>query len=1080
MENFAQHITRTRIAIPRKRADLISRQRLLNALDELLDKKIIIIAAPAGYGKTSLLIDLADDLALPVCWYSLDALDQNISRFLAYFVASIQIKFPDFKTNIINVLHSSYQKEVDVDAMVTMLVNDIYDQITEHFIIMLDDYHLVVEDTQINQFLSRFLQNVEENCHIVFASRTLLALPDLPLMVARGLVGGLGFEELAFTTGETRELFFNNHHIVLSDTEAETLCKQTEGWITGLLLTAQTSITRLHAQEKNLRATGININDYFELIYNVQPEHIRQFLLYTSLLEDFDFDTVNQTVAKIFPKLGKQYKACADHIFKANLFVQSVGLDGLSLRYHHLFLDYLQQKIRLEQAETYEKLQDIIASHYRETKQWEKAYEIYRKEGLLKKQIALLEEAGVSMMYAGQASIIKHWLSNIPDEKILDNPALSSLMGTVLCNSDNIQNGLTYFANSIEKTDKEKQIGLLARTQIRMAVAYKSIGHFDKAVDIVEEALNVIKNKLSLREIRAEAYRILGTCYSEMGNPVDAQKYFELAYNDFSFLQNNDELALISFNLGTNHLILSEYIPAKKYFLQNIEYWEKTGNNVWLATVLNNMGVLQHSNGEIEDAVMNLEKSLHYSRLTNNKRLEAIVLTGIGDIYTDLEAYDEASLLYFQSIDISQKIKSKYVMIYAYNAIALVAIFQNNFEKANFNLREAKNLADELNSDYETNLIEFTEGINKYYQGEFQEAIKFFATTSHFFASSQYKVLLAKNYLYSMLIYKQLQNNTELNNCAKLLENLLTNPENQFVLFPIGIKEKKSLSHIAKLSKTTAYLNPWLEAADAFKKRLPIFRRNIRRKTTLIPFAPANIEIISLGETKVKLNNKTLSTSDWQTQSARDLFLLLLSKPQGLSKEEIGLLLWPEDSEQELKFHFKNAIYRVRHAIGKECIILDGDHYYFNKNMDYHFDVIDFQREISIIKKSSDWDEQYQHYKKAVTLYKGPYLSDINSIWIQKERNALHEKYINLLKDMSEIAFNAENFKQAIEISQEILQNDQCNEDAYRIAMRSQAAIGNRNEVDQLYKLCEKHLLDELEAPPSQQTKKLHQTLMKI
>ncbi|MBI9051756.1 MAG: tetratricopeptide repeat protein, partial [Anaerolineaceae bacterium] len=700
METYTQHITRTRIAIPRKRADLISRQRLLDALDELLDKKIIIIAAPAGYGKTSLLIDLADDLALPVCWYSLDALDQNISRFLEYFVAAVQVRFPTFKTNAINILHSSFQKEVDIDAMVTMLVNDIYDQITEHFIIMLDDYHLVVEDVQINQFLSRFVQNVEENCHIVFASRTLLSLPDLPLLVARGMVGGMGFEELAFNTNETRELFFNNHKIVLSETEAEDLCKQTEGWITGLLLTAQTSISRLQAHEKSLRATGVNINDYFELIYNAQPEHIQQFLLYTSLLEDFDFNTVNQTIAKLFPELGKQYKACADHIFKDNLFVQSVGLDGQSLRYHHLFLDYLQQKVRLEQADTYNQLQNIIAAYFQQTQQWEKAYQIYKKEGQLDKQIALLEEAGASMMLAGQLSILQLWLKDMPEEIILTKPVLSSLMGTVLSNSDNLQNSLAYLSNAFDKIDSKKQPGLMARTSIRMAVAHKSIGHYQDALRIANETLDIINDDLSFREIRAESYRIIGTCYTEMGNPIDSLKFLELAFDDYSYLQKENEIAITSFNLGTAYYMLSEYPIAKKFFLQNIGFWEKTGNHVWLATVLNNMGVLQHSCGEIEDAVMNLEKSLHYSQLTNNKRLEAIVLNGIGDIYTDLGAYEEANSLYQQSVDISKKINSKYMIIYAFNAISLVSIYQYQHIASQKYLDDAKKISSELKSEY--------------------------------------------------------------------------------------------------------------------------------------------------------------------------------------------------------------------------------------------------------------------------------------------------------------------------------------------------------------------------------------------
>ena len=90
-------VTRTRIIVPRRRPEILSRPRLLDELLDLMDARLIIVAAPAGYGKTSLLIDFVHHLEWPVCWYALDPLDQDPLRFVAHFVAALQLRFPHFR-----------------------------------------------------------------------------------------------------------------------------------------------------------------------------------------------------------------------------------------------------------------------------------------------------------------------------------------------------------------------------------------------------------------------------------------------------------------------------------------------------------------------------------------------------------------------------------------------------------------------------------------------------------------------------------------------------------------------------------------------------------------------------------------------------------------------------------------------------------------------------------------------------------------------------------------------------------------------------------------------------------------------
>ena len=103
MDNFPQ-VTRPRIVVPRRRSELLTRPRLLKSLMDHLDNRLVIISAPAGYGKTSLLVDFVHQLEWPACWYAIDELDRDPLRFIAHFISSIQVRFPQFGRTTLGIL----------------------------------------------------------------------------------------------------------------------------------------------------------------------------------------------------------------------------------------------------------------------------------------------------------------------------------------------------------------------------------------------------------------------------------------------------------------------------------------------------------------------------------------------------------------------------------------------------------------------------------------------------------------------------------------------------------------------------------------------------------------------------------------------------------------------------------------------------------------------------------------------------------------------------------------------------------------------------------------------------------------
>src|SRR5512141_2433334 len=111
-------VTRTRIVVPRRRDELLTRQRLIDAVLEMMERRLVMISAPAGYGKTSLLVDFVHHLEWPACWYAIGEIDRDPVRFIAHFISALRVHFPNFGEASLSLLNNSTQDRLNLDMMV--------------------------------------------------------------------------------------------------------------------------------------------------------------------------------------------------------------------------------------------------------------------------------------------------------------------------------------------------------------------------------------------------------------------------------------------------------------------------------------------------------------------------------------------------------------------------------------------------------------------------------------------------------------------------------------------------------------------------------------------------------------------------------------------------------------------------------------------------------------------------------------------------------------------------------------------------------------------------------------------------
>ena len=227
-------LLKTKLNIPPTRHNLVARPHLYKRLQEGLNYNLILVSAPAGFGKTTLISEwLRQNQRQSTTWLSLDEGDNDPVRFWDYFIASIRTFKTDFAESIIPWIHSS--QPPSTESLVVAFINELV-KITGDFIAVLDDYHLI-EFQQIQDGISYLLEHMPDQMHLVVSSR---ADPPLPLSRyrAKRTMLEIGADNLRFNPEEVVELFKQLEIPTLSLEDVNTLNTRAEGWVTGLIMAA--------------------------------------------------------------------------------------------------------------------------------------------------------------------------------------------------------------------------------------------------------------------------------------------------------------------------------------------------------------------------------------------------------------------------------------------------------------------------------------------------------------------------------------------------------------------------------------------------------------------------------------------------------------------------------------------------------------------------------------------------------------------------------------------------------------------------------------------------------------------------
>ena len=410
-------VAATKLLPPPVRQERVQRSRLLKQLDSSGPRRLTLLSAPVGWGKTTLLADWYDQRSSPRdAWLSLDAGDNDPTRFWTGVVAALRRVAPDVGDATLASL--GLPGTSDAAAFIAPLINDLA-ALDQPLTLVIDDYH-VIRNQDIHAGVEYLVDSVPATLRLVIAGRADPPLP-LPRLRARGELCELRARELSFTRPDAEAFLNDVLRLDLAPADVTAVWERTEGWAGGLYLAA------LSLQDRSDRTGFIatfagnhrHVVDYLGAeVLDRQPEDVRQFFLHTSILDRLSgplCDAVLDT---------QGLDRLLEEMERSNLFLQPLDTTRDWYRYHHLFRELLLHELHRTEPEVIPQLHQRAAAWHRRAGSVEAAIRHSTAAGDVATAADLITECWYTFLQRGQVGTVAEWLDALPPDAVAADPRL--------------------------------------------------------------------------------------------------------------------------------------------------------------------------------------------------------------------------------------------------------------------------------------------------------------------------------------------------------------------------------------------------------------------------------------------------------------------------------------------------------------------------------------------------------------------------------------------------------------------------------------------------------------------------------
>src|SRR3990170_3592652 len=862
-----------KLTLPARRPAIIHRQRLIDLLSEHVSRRITIVTAPAGYGKTTLLLDFAQSWDAPVCWYALDERDRELRTFLTYWVACGREQFPSFGQGVEEALSAA--EDVSPERWVDLMVTAVQD-VGRPFVLVFDDFHYLDETPpELRQVLEGWMYRLPADCHVVLATRTQPDLAVLPLMTVRQEVAIVKAEDFAFTCDEVAQLYRDVLNKEISLDDAQHLADVTEGWVAALILMAD----KVQAARTSISLEQLKISDtLFQYInleqFSVQPPEVREFLTGSALPRAIEPKWLNELL-----NIENSEEMLA-YLERRNLFVTREGADPQRYRYHKLFRAYLLCRLRTEAPQRFQELNEKAAAMFERERRWEEAVYHLLQASAWEGIVNVTERVGRELFEQGRWDTLADWLEAIPPEELDAQPKLALWKARILQHLNQLDQALTVLSRPIQSFEAGEDWTSLAETLVIKGMCLRMKGAHNESKEALAKARSLLLEHDGPTSLLTEARVELGRTLSLCGELEPARRELKSVLDVYEAKGDVYNIAYVSDQLAIVLAQLGRVADAAVHFERARQCWMKVGNDERLLGTMNNLGVLYYLQGDYEQAENVLRQGLERANRLANARPEVYLRVSTADVRRDKGEHAPALEMYLSALELAQTMDEAVICVYISDAIANTYRLMGDLANCEAWAHRASAAAEERTGLLESAICSTTVGLIQRDQGQLKEAVASLERAVTLLKKGAAKRELAKDYFHLAEAYFSLKRKRMALEClesaAKLVQELGYDHFLQLeaarvpLLVQYAAANKLADGYYARILKTIKSAATSTAAGE---------------ESAAEEAAASGLAAFAFGNLRVETNGREVTDLEWRSEKSKEMFFFFLCNRRPLRKE---------------------------------------------------------------------------------------------------------------------------------------------------------------------------------------------------